>query len=545
MADFDLASLLADSNMGAGIFNDLAVSIQTNSRAQEDITNVMVQQANEAKSAAENIAMVQGQAKLVTQDANLKIANTMGTNASSSGWLIGEMGKRVIEADKAAQAKLADVQAKRSIDFIDNPLGYLYAQATVDGDIDEYNSYLAASDLAKETASKLEQMSQSAFVTQNAIEQSVTESSIASGKIIAGFKYGQEAQQAALQGLRTNLDGMRASALATKEAINFKFDGANAIRQEKQYQLSLASHALARENFNLSKQAFAEKQSEDSLIAKYIQKGFFNASGQEMDGARAKEMIALFKSGEPRIRDLFNSGMESYMISADGKQSVISTSPFTASNMFAKGQVQNLPESQKQVGEWLVDKRRQFENPAIQNQLGIDPKDAKGKEAAFNAFIKSEATKASIVGADIYAPASLATVVSANANLAALPVWKNVLAPMAATGTKLDNPALVMGAVQAAVMKGTLSYNDALDTVTLYQSAVDMNNMSRNWISTGMPKGIAYQTKVPSYGSFGKANINVLDKNQFATWLNKSSAATAAIEMRKKMMSNLPGTGVQ
>lgn len=527
MADFDLASLLSSSKFGAEIFSDLATATTINTGKQNDITNLMVEQANQAKVAAENIAQIQGQAKMQTQQANLKVANSMGTNAQSSGWLIGQMGQRVIQADVAAQAKLADVQAKKSIEFIDNPIGYLYAQATVDNDIEEYNSYLAASDLAKDTASKLEQMSQASFLTQNAIEQSVTESTIASAKILEGFKYGAAANEAALQGLRTNLEGIQRAALATKEAINYKFQGANAIAQEKQYQLSLASHALARENFNLNKQAREEKLSEDSLIGKYIQKGFFNVTGGvELGEARKAELIRLYAGGrgDPRIVAMFQSGMESYMISPDGKQTVISTSPYVAAGMFNAGMPKNLPNSQMAVGEWLVKKKNEFNNPAVQNQLKIDTKDPKAVEAGFNEFVRKEAAEAAAVGADIYAPASLATVVATNKNLATLPVWSKVLAPMAAAGAKLDNPSVVMGAITTAITKGDISYNDAIDIVTLAQSGVDINNMSRNWISTGMPKGISQTVGVQNQDGLGTVPLTWTDQKEVATYFNKTLA---------------------
>ncbi len=541
MSGFDLASIMNDSAQGAQVFTSLAAATTENTAAQEDITDLMVQQAGVAKGAAEEIARVAGSAKLKTQQTNLKVANVMGTNAAESSWLIGGMGKRVIEADKRAQDKLAVIKEKQSLSFIDNPLGYLIAQATLGGDIDEFNNAVQESDLAKDTAQKLESISQTSFLTQNAIEQSVTQSAIDSSVIINGYKYSNDANQAALQGLRTNLEGLTKSAQATAAAVDMKYKGFAADMQNKSYQISLQNLALSRESFNLQKQAKQEKLDEESLIGKYISKGYFNMSGNQMDPVKAKEMATLYKAGQPEVRALFNSGMQSYMITPDGKQSVISTSPYDAATAFGTGMVQNLPQSQKDVGDYLVSKRREFQNPAIQNKLNIDPKDKMGMEKAFNEYIRGEANRDGRVGAGIYTPASLLTVASANKNMAELPVWKTVLAPMAAAGSKLDDPNLVFGAVLTAVQKGELPYNEALKLSTLYRSGVDINNMSRNWISTGMPMGTGYVASVNTYGTIGKTPIDMTNDIAIATLLNKAAASTQAMAMRKKMFASQTG----
>jgi len=543
MAGFDLSSILQDAIQGAEAFGNLAEATTTNTAAQMDLTGVMVSEARNAQKAATDIAITQGQAKLQTQKNVLKVANTMGTNAGDTGWLIGDMGKRVISADQEAQAALGVIQQKRSIDFIDNPIGYLYAQATIDTDINAFNMARQKSDLAKDTASKLESMGQASFLTQNAIEQSVTESTVKQNAILQGYKYSKEANDAAKDGLRTNLDGMTRAAQANAQAIDFKFKGLNAVNQERAYQTSLEHLRLSQASFNLQAEAKKAKLDEDSLIGKFVAKGFFNHSGQDLDPVRAKEMVALYKAGQPEIRNFFNSGMQSYMISADGKQSVISTSPYDAATSFGSGMVQNLPQAQKDVGDWLVTKRREFNNQAVQSKLNIDPKDKTGQERAFNEFIRNTAGSAARTGADIYTPASLVTVANSTPELAKLPVWKDVLAPMVTAGAKLDDPNLVLGAVTSAIQKGTLSYNDALGLATLYGQGVNLNNMSRNWISTGMPNGTGYIASVGAYGKMGKVSVDLTRQEQLATLLNKSSASAAAMRMRQQMFNNLPGTG--
>lgn len=530
---FDLASILSDATAGAGTFQALAVATTENTKAQQDITDVMVQQANTAKSAAEEIANVQGQAKLKTQQTNLMVANTMGTNAADSGWLIGQMGKRVIEADTKAQAHLADIEAKRSVSFFDSPLGYIYSQATIDDDIQAYNTQLKASDLAKDTATKLESMSQTSFLTQNAIEQSVTEGTVAANTILQGYKYSVDANQAALQGLRTNLQGMQQSAQATQAAIDMKFKGFSAVNAQAQLGIAYAHLDLAKKSFDLQAEAKRAKMDEDSLALKLIDQGMFNLSGSRIpDGTKGKELLALYRAGQPQIQAMFSSGMESYMIDPSGRKPVISTSPAMASTLFATGMVKNLPQAQQDVGQWLVQQRQEFQNPAVQNKLQLDPKDKGAVDKAFNEFVRKNAVGLAASGQGIYSPASLETVVKANAQMAELPVYKQVLAPMVAAGVKLDNPDLIMGAVTKSVLKGELSYNDALGLSTLYGAGVDINNASRNWTSTGLPTGTGVVAGINTGQAMGKEPLALTDKNAVATYLNQRLAREAILGKR-------------
>jgi hypothetical protein len=519
---FDLASILNDAQTGANQFADLATATFENTKAQTDITSLMTDQAKIAQRAAEDMYRSEAEVKQKTQQTNLKVAQTLGTDAGSAGWLIGDMGKRVIAADKEAQQALEVVRNKQSINFLDNPIGFLYGQATINSDIDVYNGAVRKADLAKDTAQKLESMSQASFVTQNAIEQSVTDASIKSGAILKGYEFGRQANLAQLEGLRTNLTGLQQAVKATAESIDMKFKGLAAVNQDRAYQVSLAHLQLSREQFNLAKAAKADALDQDTLVAKYISKGFFNLSGQPLDPVRAKEMVMLYKSGQPDIREMFSSGMQSYMISSDGKQSVISTSPYDAATSFGRGLVQNMPEAQKQVGEYLVEQRRAFANPAIQNKLQIDPKDKTAQERAFNEFIRTNATQAAANGTGIYAPTSLETVAKSNPNMANLAVWKTVLAPMAAAGVKLDDPNLVAGAVSKAVQAGTLSYNDALKLPTMYNAGIEINNMSRNWISTGMPIGTGYVAALSGAGLMGKIPVKMSDEMSWTAYLNKN-----------------------
>lgn len=511
MSGFDLASIMQDASTGSKTFTALATQTLQNTKAQSELTDIMSSAAIEAQSAAESLKQGELTIKQATQQTNLKVARTLGTDAADSGWLIGQMGQRVIESDKNASRLLEDISAKKSVAFLDNPLGYLWAQATVDDDIGAYNIEVRKGELAKDTAAKLESMSQSSFITQNAIEQSVTDATIKDSKILAGYQYGDAARKAQLEGLRTNLQGMQQAASATAQSIDFKFKGLNAVNDQKRLDMAYEQLAMSRESFNLQKEAKSRAMDEESLTGDFISKGYFAMSGKTLDPVKAKEMLALYKRGQPEIVALFNSGMHSSMI---GK-SVISTSPYDASNAYATGLAQPANAAQADVAKYLSQKRQEFGSPQVQATLGIDPKDKGGQERAFNTWITAQSKIAGATGQGIYAPAALETVVKTNPNMAALPVWNKVLAPMVAAGAKLESPAQVMGAVAAGLRDKKISYNEATQLTTLYGAGIEINNATRNWVATGLPQSTGYIVNT-DYGQ-----VNMTDQAQVSRMINK------------------------
>lgn len=517
MANFDLASLMDETTKTANVFSDLAVKTVQNTTAQTDITNVLMQQAENARVAAEKVVQIEGETKMQTQKAALQVANTMGTNNQDAGYMIGKFADVIKEQQEVRMQLGKEITDKQNMSFVDNPLGYIYAQATVNGDIDRYKMAGSISDGAADAASKLHALTTQGVLTQNAIEQSTTQAGLDAKKIIEGHKYQMESGKIALEGLRTNLQGMQFAANATKESLGIMFQGNAAQNQAKQLEISYAHLQLARETFDINKQAKLDRMDQDGLISKYISKGMFNASGAVMNELQTREAVILYKSKRPDIMAYFASGMESYMADPTGKQMILSTSPYVASEMLGKRWVQGLNKPQQDVANYLVGQRKEYSTIALKDR--VDPKDDSAMEVGFNTFIRKKLTDAAAQGGgrgfELYEPASIETVVKSNPNMAALPVYRDVLSKLSTAGVKLDNPSLVQGAVAAAVTKGTLSYNDALDLTKLYSSGVQTNNMARNWVATGLPMGTGYIID----------GVNLANSESYAKSLNRTLAS--------------------
>lgn len=512
----------------AGELRDAA--LQTNVEVT-DISKQLVANSLEAANAA---AVVQEQKDNVARQqeaTRLAIANRIGTNANDASWFAGAAADRVKAADAAMQKKLEVIQGKQSINFIDNPLGYLYAQATVDGDIGEYNGFSRQKDLAVKTTQELETMTSNAFLNNNALVQTTTDASIAASKILSAHVYQQEAGKVALEGLRTNLQGLQIASNATMDQTRLMFEGNNAIMREKQYAISLAGLQMQKENFNLGLEAKKQKMEEGEFVEKLAKQGYFTLTGgTEMPDSYRRDLQKMYNAKIPQVVAWVESGLAGYMADPTGAKPVFSNSPFDVTTMATSGMI-NIPNSsQKQVLDRLVEYRREFENPAVQAKMQLDPKDKTARERAFNGFVKEQSNREqqNVQSSSVYAIPSLVSIAAANKNVTTLPVWQNVLAPLTNAGAKLDDPTFVIGSVIDGVKSGKISYQDAVSGIpAIYGAGVSLNNQARNFIAMGMAPATTYVTGVQAPGEFGKTAVNLADQKAVSVFLNRELSRLA------------------
>ena len=526
MATLDLDTLIGEA---VGVANNYAAIAGQVTGITDELRGMSEDKARLSKQASQAAATVI-QADLEAkgqQEATMKsIAARLGTDSSKQGWIIGQAA----DARKVAEVNLADarnrVHAKQSVNFIDNPLGWIAARATINSDIADYNKAADEIDFADATATAAYTKTTQAFQNAQSLSSTITQSYIDASKILKSHEFNVQAQDATMQALRWNLEGIQLAANAGKDRLQTLFNARSAQMQEKQFANELERLRMQKESHSLALEAKKEKSDEDSLILKYIDKGHFNLTGRRLEGARAKDALILFKSKQPDVMEFFNSGMQSYQISPNGEKSVISLSPFDASSLIATNKVHNLPPAQTQVGDKLVEWRRNFESQAVQTQLQLDKKDKSSVERAFNKYVEDRRKQelGNVPNGSIFAPADPVQVAKVNKTIANLPVWANVLEPASKTGVDLSDPNITFGIVMSAVAEGKLSYVDAVDISYVYAAGLDLNNQSRNFVAMGLGPVSTYNTGVSIPGQIGKTNINLVDQTAIARALNKAEA---------------------
>jgi hypothetical protein len=156
----------------------------------------------------------------------------------------------------------------------------------------------------------------------------------------------------------------------------------------------------------------------------------------------------------------------------------------------------------------------------------IDPKDKEGREKAFNDFVRTK------VGTNpeqypIFQPMKLTEFTKINRNMAAMPVYANVLGPASKTGVNIDDPQTAFSIITAAMAEGKLSYVDAADYSALVGGALNAKNQGNNLLAFGITPPKQFKSSIKLTQDFGRDSINVVDQQQFARALNKSLAIRA------------------
>lgn len=516
----DFAQLMQEATASSEIISNNAVSgilkIQEGTQIAED----KAVSARETASAAERIATIELQDKARQENERKQVAARIGTDPSQIGWAIGAYADRIKKADAILAAENEQIRQIDSIGFLENPIGYLEGQMRVNNHIANYNAAARDRNNAENAAAALDKLTTDSFKTVNALSSTVSEAYIAAAKVVQAHQYNAQASDASLQAVRLNLEGIRLASEATRDRLSVLFQANSAEMQQKSYALALENLGMEKARYNLAKAAHDEKTSEDSLILKYVQSGYFARTGKQMDPARSKEIVTLYRAKNPDIVSMFESGLESAMV---GKP-MISSSAFDVSTLHATGKIQNLPLAQREVADQLVTWRREFESPAVQNALQIDKKDKTAVERAFNSYVQQQIGTGN---STVFKPMPL-TQTAANSKLVAnMPVWKNVLEPAKNAGVNIDEPNTAFSVILGAMKEGKLSYPDALDYSVALQAGLDINNQARNFLTFGMQPQRTFNAAVSLPMSIGKTSANLTDQRAFATLLNKALASEA------------------
>lgn len=539
--DISLENLIRQSVGVASGLGETQKKIEELTTFSGNLAGEKVGAARNAAEAAEVKATTEFDEVARQEQTRKGIASRMGTDASKAGWVIGKSADTIREADAQLDAIGETIRQKKTVAFLDNPIGWFAAQLTVNDDIENYNHFARLKNRAEETAKTAETMTQTSYITNNALSETATEQYKGAAKILAAHQFNVQAIDAAAQGARWNMEGVIASSNISRERLQVLYSANNAIMQEKQFQneltrlrLSQAEFGLRQESFALQKEAHLEKNHEDSLIKKYIQDGYFSLTGKQMDATSSAQALILYKSKQPDVMAYFNSGLQSSAVTGNtSSKPVISLSPFDASTLVGQGKVTNMSPAMGQVGEQLITWRRAFENPAIQNKYPYDAKDKHSKEVAFNKYVEDQKAGAlAAPSADgIFAPFPIEKVARVNKMIGNLPVWKNVLEPAAKTGVDLNDPNLVFGLLTNGMREGKLSYVDAVDISLVYAAGLDMNNQTRNFLAFGISPVKTYNAQISISGTQGKTQVNLVDQKTIATALNKAEAVRASSKL--------------
>ena len=476
-----LAAAYSGAASTAAVVDKSTAGIQNDRTAQQTLQDNSASLQLDIGAQDNIIAGVQNQGALAAQNARLKAGAIFGADLNQQG----EQITAATDIWKAAYQKKMDslsaISQKDSVGFMDNPLGFILNQFSVNDDIRAHNSALEVEQAAKQHIDEINSMSDATARNQKNFEINITQASIDAVAKKTTDAAQILANKAETDGLGYNVDSLQTAIAASKETTALKFQVLGAQNAQAQLKIAMDSYALHKEEFDWRQEEKANKDLGDADLVDRMQRGLTVLYGDKAPDLTASKAISqrylsLLKSNSPAGKE----AVDAYMA---GQTGIIGGSPAQVIDSINSGVAVQFTPVQEPI-------KRIFE--VATQQVGSMP--LANKQEAVKAlnvavtgqmdkFLKDIEPGSGNNPFNIGAVSSLVQMPGVNTT----PLAQKVLAPMVTAGAKLDDPKQVYASALAAVSGGKISVEDAVDgIVTLYQKGVDTNLAARNFTKFGI-----------------------------------------------------------
>ena len=477
------------------------------------------------------IDSVKNQAALSAQNARLKAGAIFGADLNQQGEQISAAADTMNQAYAQKQQALQNIQQKDSVGFMDNPLGFILNQFSVNDDIRAHNSALEIEQAAKGHIEDLNALSNATAQNQKNFEINVTQASIDAATKNTLNTAQLSANKAETEGLGYNVDALQTAMNASKEQTALKFQVLGAQNSQAQLKLAMDNYALHKQEFQWQQDQHEANQATDEYLTDRIQKGLtvmYGANAPDLTASPklAKTYLTLLKSNTPAGKE----ATDAYMA---GQTGVLGGNPAQVIDSINSGVAVQFTPAQAPIKN-LLDVAKQKVDAGVQT--------GQVTKANYSASINSTVTGQindylkDIEPGSANNPFNIGAVSSliSMPGVSSTPLAQKVLAPAAAAGAKFDDPKQVYSTAVDAVNKGTISLNDAVDGITaLYQKGVDTNLQVRQITKFGIvptENMHSYNTRVevdPTALFGGTSIVNLTDRNAVLRAVNKTMARQA------------------
>jgi hypothetical protein len=521
-----------DTNSQAivGLRNQQADMLQADAALQQDtgLNNVLIES-------------VKNQATLNEQLARAKIGAAYGADVTQQGEQITKNAAIGQAAYEERMRVLQDIKSKDSVGFMDNPLGYIINQFTINDDITKHNSALEIEQAAYKHNEQITADSGAAAINQKNFTVSTSQAAIdANAKNILNTAT-IAANASKIAALNHGVEAYQTTMLASREKTDLQFKLLGAEQSQAKLQLEMASFALHKESAEAAKEARNLEKLGDAAVLPMIQAGLKLRMGDQAPDLSnptiAAQYLQLQKRGGIIGKDIDNLILE-------GRAGVLGGTP---------AQMLEMLESNK--GIQFTPAQEPFRKLFEQARKAVDTLGAAGTlkkdmvKGSVDKFFKEEIEKMAenIKPEDkdnVLNIQSVASILKDAPSLASSPFAQKVLIPGLKTGATYVRAADTYSAMIAAVEAGTISQKDAVDGyVELFQKGVmgarDIKNPMRLGISN-YPNSYNSEIEVNPYKVWGKTDIidntsraavdRAVNKTRAAKFINR--AAEIGLTMR-------------
>lgn len=517
----DLAGLLDNiATLGAGASvaaNEATATVRSNNAALTASYQQSVDRQQVVASNTKVVADTQNQGRLSAQNALQNFAAEWGGDTDDVTGTQARLAARHNTASAQADAALDTIRQKRNVSFFDDPLQWIENKATINTDIDNYNSNIT---IANKAESDMDSINQSIDLRANAqakIATTITAASAQASSQIAVASAQEAADVLARGGIAANTTGVAEIANMSYRQVQIATAGFDAQAKYIDLKNSQAHLALAYDQFDLEKKRFALMQAKEvnadganQYIAEQINSGLKvmfpnNPAAWNVPAGKLTAVLSGKVPMDPILTQAFKVGEQSkdYTIPGAGTRLLGATpsealktlafSPTVSPDM--AGGINILDQAKKLVDVKLAG--QPITTPAQQKEYD----DAVNKAA--NTILQAAANHTNDPTSVYYLPPA-DKIAAAIPAIGSSPLYQTVLAPLVKSGVDLSNPDVVTGFAMQAIKDGKISLNDAAMGISgMYQRAQEMNIASKQLVGLGLTPKISYVGQAAGAGKFG------------------------------------------
>lgn len=429
-------------------------------------------------------------------------------------------------AEKNKAIALAKINQKRSVSFLDDPLGWIQNKLTINDDINEYNGFVQQGNDAEDQIAATNRM-----VDQRASAIAKTQTTITVASAEAGAKVAANAALEAAdtlhrQGIVANTAGVEAIQRLNYQQLQIATNRLDADARYIQIQTAQQELGMRQESMNLEKQRFelaqkkeGEADAANNYITGSIKAGMKvlypnNPKAWDIDVGKYTAMMSGKVPMDPKLLYAYTIGSTNNQLDPTGTQRILATSPAQmAQVMLYKPDLS----SDAKTTASLIDKAVQTVQNDNQYKQMVAAKDTKGIEDLINktaqGLLDASVNHTSDPNSAYYLPPA-DVLLNSVPGMKDSPLVTKVLAPLIAAKVDLSNPNAVTGYAATAVKEGKLTANQAAsDIATLYSQGQAANIASKQIMQMGLTPTQKYIGNATAGGSLqGNGDIDYADR---------------------------------
>jgi hypothetical protein len=505
-----------------GLYEDLQVSVKDYldfSKGSTGQANAQLNKASQiAKSSADiydqigNLQAVAEVAKqtgeLKVQEANLKAASALGVDPEAKGGVIIQQLQGLRESQKTTEENLLGLQKIENTEFLKDPVGYikgnLIDKPRVEKDLAQS---VARLELYKGQVQTTQQALQQAVNANIGLKQTFTAESIAANADILKLASRLQSNQAELQAIQYNVEGIKLARSAASEELNAKYHGVNAENAQKHLDLAVADARRKEQEWSvrsvLLNDQLAERElklQEGQLFADKVNKGRELSGEKPLTKGEIEEAKRVFGTeAGARFQVYYKLGDSVLNGKTEGR---FGYTPAGAIDTFSKLPIQLGEEAEATKGV-LARAKQKLESLSAEKRAALkvttSKEDAENRAQWLNKEVQADILKQSEV---VTPDASNLRYLGAlndylvKPEFARYPVVAKVLKPLMDQGVTLTDMNHVMDLQVAAIKTGTLTSTEAAQFAQVIQRADQIKRASRQFDAMGIKVPNTYNVTV-------------------------------------------------